>query len=150
MPKVTIIAEDSIVAVDGRVLTVDLTDFPSDIRAVQWDGENGHIEKTDYSNEPLNNLGQFNRWVARWAAQAQAEDNRPPPPTPPRRRELIDWDVVKADPGLAYMATHTPAQVQLLFQSELLAGGATQETANRIGQLAMVCTTLLQLYLKDQ
>lgn len=75
--KVTIIPDDGKVGVDGEFRDVDLSDVDPSIHAVQWNGNAGHIEFKDGSeNEPLKNFGQFQSLVGRWQTKG-------PPPTPP-------------------------------------------------------------------
>lgn len=93
--KVTIIKNDSVVLVDGRAIKVDLSDFPANVHAVQFDGANGHVEYNDgKANTTLKNLETFQTWVDRWTALRDAED-APPPPDPPevvkeKQRKAID------------------------------------------------------------
>jgi len=65
MTKLTIIPADKAIYVNGNALfDFDLTFIPPLIRALQWDGENGHIELNDGTNIKFTELPQ-------WAINAQ-------------------------------------------------------------------------------
>lgn len=75
--KLTIIRDDNIVGVDGEFRQVNLDSVPLTelgIRAVQWDGTNGHIEYDDTSNDTLTDINLFQDCINLWTAAA------PPPP----------------------------------------------------------------------
>ena len=82
--KLTIIADDKMVIVDGRALQIDLSGFPAGIHAVQWDGTKGHIERPGQGNEAITNTATFSTWISRWMAKADEIDNTPVaiPPCP--------------------------------------------------------------------
>jgi hypothetical protein len=65
--KITIIVPDKSIGIDGIFLSEiqqDLSWIPSNVHAVQWDGEKGHVEFTDGSlNEPINDLGIYGRAI---------------------------------------------------------------------------------------
>lgn len=56
--KLTVIADDSTVLVDGVYAEIDLTaiPIPSNLHALQWDGSTGHIEYKDVENEDISSL----------------------------------------------------------------------------------------------
>jgi len=49
---VTVVPSDNIIIVDGESLRFEF-DAPANIHAIQWDGQQGHIEYTDGPNEVL-------------------------------------------------------------------------------------------------
>jgi hypothetical protein len=78
--KLTIIRPDGIVIVDGVALKVDCSTVATDIHAVQWNGQRGHIEYAvdDVGNKKLNDqiedVAQFRPIIDSWnAAKAQAD-----------------------------------------------------------------------------
>lgn len=76
MAKLTIIADDGVVGVDGVFRSVDLTGLDPDIHAVQWDGAAGEIEYRDgRPPKVMNDLASFQPLVDLWTAAA------PPAPT---------------------------------------------------------------------
>ena len=79
--RVSIIKDDNMVIVDGRAIKIDLSDFPADVHAVQWDGSTGHVEYKDKPQEKLTALDVFQTWLDRWEAERAIEDAPPPPPT---------------------------------------------------------------------
>lgn len=81
--RLTIIKDDGVVFKDRRALEIDLSDFPANIHAIQWDGVAGHVEYNDGKpNAKITDLVSFQTWIDRWQAAADAED-APPPPDPP-------------------------------------------------------------------
>ena len=71
MAKITIIADDGVVGVDGVFRSVDLTGLDPDIHAVQWDGAAGEIEYRDgRPPEVMNDLASFQSFVDLWTAAA--------------------------------------------------------------------------------
>lgn len=56
--KLTVVADDSLVLVDGVHAEIDLTAIaiPSNLHALQWDGSTGHIEYKDVENEDISSL----------------------------------------------------------------------------------------------
>lgn len=76
--RVTIIRDDNIVTVDGRSLTVNLSDMP-EIHAVQWYGESGHVEKQGHPNEKITSLSAYQTWISRWNTVAEEIDAYIPP-----------------------------------------------------------------------
>lgn len=94
--KVTIIADDNMVIIDGRALEVPLTDFPIGIHAVQWNGDIGHIERQGLGNEHITAIEQFNPWIEKWKALAFDIDNKIPEPQPELPISLTPWQIRKA------------------------------------------------------
>jgi len=87
--RLTIVAEDKVVLVDGVTYTLDLTELDPSIRAVQWDGVRGHVELHDMTNVPLAGIEEFQPIIARWQA-AHEEATRPLPPDVARSAEIMD------------------------------------------------------------
>lgn len=54
MPRVTVVPDDRLVIVDGKALTFDFS-APKRMHALQWDGEQGHIEWQGSEDEPPHN-----------------------------------------------------------------------------------------------
>ena len=86
MTKVTIIADDKVVGVDGEFRKVDLSALDSDIHAVQWDGVNGHVEfRNPKRVVRISSIIPYQSFIDLWTAAA------PPPPSPsPTDEELTD------------------------------------------------------------
>lgn len=80
MPKYTIVAEDDTVVVDGKALKIDCSDLPEYVRAVQWDGEKGHIEYRpdakgrQHGNVNIVDFTPFMFLVDRWTAERIKQD----------------------------------------------------------------------------
>ena len=72
--RLVIIREDGFMSINGRGLTIDLSDMPADLHAVQWYDDGGHIERTGAANEPIAALGDFITWIERWQARAAELD----------------------------------------------------------------------------
>ena len=79
--KLTIIADDKLVSKDGvGYNNLDLSSLDSDVWAVQWDTDKGHIEKRDLSIVEITDITPFNTAIAKWteandAAAAAAAPN---------------------------------------------------------------------------
>ncbi|SFN73345.1 hypothetical protein [Nitrosospira briensis] len=73
--EVTVIRDDGVVGIDGIFRRVDLTALPAGIRAIQWNGSNGHIEYDEAPNTALDNVATFQPFIDLWIAAA------PQPPT---------------------------------------------------------------------
>lgn len=78
--RVTIIADDSVVSVEGFAETVDLSALDEDIHAVQWYDTVGEIEyKQDYikgtrkANERIEDFAPFQQFVDAWQVEAQKD-----------------------------------------------------------------------------
>ena len=98
--RVTIIADDGKVGVDGVFRTVDLSTLHPNIHAVQWGGTVGHIEHKDGSaNETITDISPFQSFIDAWTAAA------PPPPT------LAELKTVKGGEFIAEGVTRIAAQV---------------------------------------
>lgn len=78
--RVIIIREDDFVSINNRPRLVDLTDMPTDLHAVQWDTNHGHIERPGFPNQTINSLADFQPWIDRWTAAVYTDDNPPPIP----------------------------------------------------------------------
>jgi hypothetical protein len=85
--RITIIPSDGFMAVNGVGYSgVDLSSVPAGIRAVQFDGAKGEIERpgdadTPPTNEAITDVGQFAGAMAAWAAK-HAEATAEPAPVP--------------------------------------------------------------------
>lgn len=76
--RVTIVADDSKVSVEGQPEKVDLSTLDEDIHVIQWYGTVGEIEfKTDYvnnarkPNERIDDFTPYQKFVDLWMAEAQ-------------------------------------------------------------------------------
>ena|SRR5687768_1655286 len=82
--RVTVIRDDNVIGVDGAFRNADLSGMPADVRAIQWNGTEGHIEYADgRPNKPIASEDAVEPYVALWNTVA------PPPapePTPEQRR----------------------------------------------------------------
>lgn len=79
--RLIIIREDGFVSINGRGLTIDLSDMPADLHAVQWYGTEGHVERIGSANEAITGIGEYITWILRWQALADELDAPPPAPT---------------------------------------------------------------------
>lgn len=60
--KLTIVSPDNLVSVDGvSIKPFDMTSVPEGIRALQWSGEEGHLEFYDYS--PNKTIDELPDWA---------------------------------------------------------------------------------------
>jgi hypothetical protein len=64
--RVTVIRDDGVVGVDGIFRLVDLSALPAGIRAIQWNGSNGHIEYDEAANTALDNVTAFQPFIDLW------------------------------------------------------------------------------------
>ncbi len=98
--RVTIIADDGKVGVDGVFRAVDLSTLDANIHAVQWDGGAGHIEHKDRSPEQkITDFSAFQSFIDAWTAAA------PPPPT------LTELKTAKGNEFVVEGITRIAAQV---------------------------------------
>ncbi len=77
MFTVIVVPEDKLIIVDGTPLTLDFT-YPSGLHAIQWDGQQGHIEWDDDYNWPISadDATAYDDEVAPYVALWQAEKER--------------------------------------------------------------------------
>ena len=76
MPRVTVVPADRLVIVDGQALIFDFA-APERMHALQWDGQQGHIEWQGNDDEPPHNepltsdsyAGQVAPYVESWQAE---------------------------------------------------------------------------------
>ena len=79
--KLSIISDDKLVSKDGvGYNNLDLSFLDSDVWAVQWDTNKGHIEKRDLSIVEITDITPFNTALTKWdeantAAVASAQPN---------------------------------------------------------------------------
>lgn len=100
--RVTIIADDGKVGVDGVFRAVDLSALDPNIHAVQWDGVTGHIEFKDRSPEQqITAISAFRSFIDDWTAAA------PPPPTLAKLKDAKFSDF--QNETVVRMAVHVPA-----------------------------------------
>ena len=103
--KLTIIADDKLVSKDGvGYSNLDLSFLDSDVWAVQWDTDKGHIEKRDLSIVEITDITPFNAALTKWD-EANTAANTPPTETEESmrfQRNLIlsetDWTVLPDSP----------------------------------------------------
>nr|DAF07317.1 MAG TPA: tail assembly chaperone protein [Caudoviricetes sp.] len=74
MPRVTVVPADRLIIVDGEALYFDFQ-APANLHALQWDGEQGHMEWTDDYNMMLD-ASLYNDEVAPFVALWEAEKAR--------------------------------------------------------------------------
>lgn len=116
--RVTIVRDDGVVLKDRRALEIDLSDFPANIHAIQWDGVAGHVEYNDGKpHAKITDLVSFQTWIDRWQAAADAEDAPPPPPTTEQlaaeaalQALIASKAEAKADTVVQYLRDHTVAE----------------------------------------
>lgn len=78
--RVTIIADDRMVYVEGQPETVDLSSLPEDVHAVQWYGTRGEVEfKNNFvenkrkPNEEIKDFAEYQEFVDLWMIEAQRD-----------------------------------------------------------------------------
>lgn len=64
--KFTLVKDDGLVGVDGEFREVPLGALDPNIRAVQWDGDKGHVEFYVGANTVLENLESFSSVIQAW------------------------------------------------------------------------------------
>lgn len=83
--RVTIIADDNRVKVDGESHTVNCSDLPADFHALQWDGASGEVEyrtvrcehcggRNKKPNMPISDLSPYQKFVDAWRVAKAAHD----------------------------------------------------------------------------
>jgi hypothetical protein len=80
--RLTIVKDDGLVGVDGDFRIVDLSGLNPAIRAIQWNGNSGHIEYYEGPNSDLSDMSEFQSIVDLWTAAASPA---PPEPTAAER-----------------------------------------------------------------
>jgi len=75
--RVTIIRDDGIVGIDGTFRAVDLSGLDENVRAVQWDGDAGHVEYDHSANTSLDNMNAYQAFIDLWTAAAPAAPSAP-------------------------------------------------------------------------
>lgn len=103
--KLTIIADDKLVRKDGvSYSNLDLSFLDSDVWAVQWDTDKGHIEKRDLSIVEITDITPFNTALTKWT-EADTANKTPVPSTEAsvraERESLLkasDWTVLVDSP----------------------------------------------------
>ena len=124
--RVTIIASESRVGVDGEFRVVDLTGLAMTIHAVQWDsvlreGEIEYRRPDPPGNEKITDFSRFQVFVDRWTAAA------PPPPLPdeppgPDPDDELDAALAALDP--ATVTSLAATRTFLVDMLKALRGGA--------------------------
>jgi len=98
--RVTIIADDGKVGVDGVFRAVNLSTLSANIHAVQWGGAIGHVEFKDRRPEQqITDISPYQSFIDAWTAAV------PPPPT------LAELKVAKAADFISEGVTRIAAQV---------------------------------------
>ena len=103
--RLTIIADDKLVSKDGVSYgNLDLSFLDSDVWAVQWDTNKGHIEKRDLSIVEITDITPFNTALTKWdeANTAAVEAAKPNEFTFRQERDYLlessDWTVLADSP----------------------------------------------------
>ena len=85
--KLTIIADDKMVSIDGVSYSgLDLSFLDSDVWAVQWDTDKGHVEKRDYSVTEITDITPYNAAKTKWVEADQAAKT-------PKTNEQLETEV---------------------------------------------------------
>ena len=82
--KLTLVAEDKVVVKDGEAYhDLQLQWLPSNVWALEWNDDKGHIEYRDGTVEPISELGIYEEAVTEWNTAINT------PPTPPNWEEVF-------------------------------------------------------------
>lgn len=103
--KLTIIKPDGIVGVDGVFLPVGLSSLPSNLRAVQWDGEKGHEEWTDSVNTTIHSMAVYRPVYDAWKEVAKGAKLLAPETLAEKKAKLVLGN--KADCQSAILAKYS-------------------------------------------
>lgn len=80
MSKISIVADDTCVTVDGVGKTFELGGFPSDVHAVHFDTvtSSGHVEYKDISkdNEEITSFSDYQTYVDVWNTEKTVEEKQ--------------------------------------------------------------------------
>jgi hypothetical protein len=115
--RVTVIAPDKMVLVNGEAFVLQHFNFDEDLHAIQFDGQQGHIEFSTQdggvSTAPVSGL-EVQPYVEAWQAEkARLESIVPPEPTEIEKaqqritkiqQELVDNDLASVRPLRAKIA----------------------------------------------
>lgn len=123
--QVTVIAPDKLVLVDGNALELPDFEFDETLHAIQFDGQQGHIEfetsDGGISTAPVSAL-EIQPYVEAWQAEKARLDqeaaNAPTPP-PPTYAELRQSAILEKWPMAAQLEALTEA-AENPVRSELL------------------------------
>ena len=103
--RLSIIADDKMVIIDGVAYSgLDLSFLDSDIWAVQWDTDKGHVEKRDYSVTEITDITPYNTAKTKWVEADQAAKATTPTTEKDVREErdnllnTSDWTVLPDSP----------------------------------------------------
>ena len=103
--RLSIIADDKMVIIDGVAYSgLDLSFLDSDIWAVQWDTDKGHVEKRDYSVTEITDITPYNAAKTKWVEADQAAKATTPTTETDVRDErgnllnTSDWTVLPDSP----------------------------------------------------
>ena len=123
MPTVTVVPVDKLIIVGGEAIVFD-TPFvaPANLHALQWDGQQGHIEWTDDCNWPLE-AEAYEDEVAPYVALWQAEKAR-------REKAAAEEETARALPA----ARETQRAAILSGYDAALAASLTMPTENPTAQ----------------
>jgi hypothetical protein len=77
--RITIVCDDNVVLIDGRVIIIDCSSIAATIHAVQWYDTYGEIEYKELERGPdsISDLSQFQSLIDAWTAAAYVIDNPP-------------------------------------------------------------------------
>jgi hypothetical protein len=110
--RVTVVRDDSYVGVDGVFRIVDLSSMPAGVRAMQWDGDNGHAEfdNSAIANMPIDNISALQPYIDLWTA---ATPPAPPEPTQGERVAAAHFRIMGDYEQAIYQMTamYPPAEV---------------------------------------
>lgn len=93
--RVTVISEDKNIYVDGEVLTVDF-DYNPNIRAIQWYGDYGIIEKSNNSEERFTDKSIIEPYIEAFNTYKQNISETPLTDTESKRQSLLN-DIISLE-----------------------------------------------------
>ncbi|MCG3774758.1 MAG: hypothetical protein JW395_1583 [Nitrospira sp.] len=84
--NLTIIKSDNSVYIDGRAISVDCSDLPTEVHAIQWNGDSGWIEYINGPglpvkiNETIDSISAYQGLISAWNAEKEKTDAVAPAP----------------------------------------------------------------------
>lgn len=66
--KMVIVRDDGVMGINNVFKRISMATLPANIRAVQWNGNNGHIEYDDMTNEKITSIDAFQSLIDLWNA----------------------------------------------------------------------------------